>query len=482
MKKRPTPRHEMRKTVAVAMNPPPPVQPVRRGGGIFKRLFGKSYPVIVHASEHIMRRELIEREVWEIMNRLKRGGFRACLVGGCVRDILLGKKPKDFDIATDARPRQVKSLFKRCFLIGRRFRLAHVYISHDRFVEVATFRALADPEEVQGGKYAANNVFGGIEEDALRRDFTINALYFDGSDSSIIDYTGGLKDLRKMVLRSIGDPGVRFREDPVRIIRAARFCAQLGFTLSRRDVDAATACAPLIAEANAHRLLVELYKVLRCGASAETFRNLKKLGLLEHWLPELAREDRMAPMLSRLAVVDRRRTEGEEPSDAVLITSLLYDLFAEALRAAGDRIGFQDAYVMLARDFQEIAQRIRLPRKEWDRVCNTAARRLVLARITGGRKWNHFVKKFIGNAYFPDALLFFEILSEAEGRYDEELKYWKGRATEPQMKTETAGEAADEKGRAPEGDSKRRRRRRRPRRRRPASDADSVAKEIPPPE
>ncbi len=477
MKKRSSPRHEVRKTGAAAANPPPPAPPVKHGGGILKRLFGKSYPVIVVASEHIMRRELIEREVWDIMNRLKRAGFRACLVGGCVRDILLNKKPKDFDIATDARPRQVKSLFRRCFLIGRRFRLAHVYISRDRFVEVATFRALADPEEVQGGKYAANNVFGGIEEDALRRDFTINALYFDGSDSSIIDYTGGLRDLRKKLLRSIGDPGVRFREDPVRIIRAARFCAQLGFTLSRKDFFAAQSCAPLIAEANAHRLLVELYKLLRCGASAETFRNLKKLGLLEHWLPELAREDRMAAMLSRLAVVDRRRAGGEELSDAVLITSLLYDLFSEALRAAGDRIGFQDAYVLLARDFQGIAQRIRLPRKEWDRVCNTAARRLVLERITGGRKWGRFVKKFVHNAYFPDALLFFEILSEAEGGYVEELKYWKQRSAESTAQAGREPGAPVEKDGAPQEGQKRRRRKRRPRKRRHAADAG--VKEIP---
>ena len=132
-----------------------------------------------------------------------------------MRDILLGKKPKDFDIVTNARPQQIKRLFRRCFLIGRRFRLAHVYISHDKFVEVATFRAAVDPEQVAGeGRFAANNVYGSIEEDVLRRDFTVNGLYYDSADGSIHDYCGGLEDLKKKVLRSIGDPIKRLRKTP----------------------------------------------------------------------------------------------------------------------------------------------------------------------------------------------------------------------------------------------------------------------------
>jgi poly(A) polymerase len=198
---------------------------------LFLPFLKKKQITIVPQNKHAMSRNLIERSVLDIMGRLRRSGFQVYLVGGCVRDILLGKKPKDFDIVTNARPQQIKRLFRRCFLIGRRFRLAHVYISHDRFVEVATFRAAVDPEQAAGeGRFAANNVYGTIEEDALRRDFTVNGLYYNSADGSIVDYGGGLDDLKKKTIRSVGDPMVRYREDPVRIIRAARFCAQIGFS------------------------------------------------------------------------------------------------------------------------------------------------------------------------------------------------------------------------------------------------------------
>ena len=228
----------------------------------------RNYPVVLLQKDHPLDNKQIERGVIDIMYRLKKNGYKAYLVGGCVRDILLGMTPKDFDIVTDAHPRQIKRLFARCFLIGSRFRLAHVYISHDRFIEVATFRAAVDPEDVDQKGKKNYNTFGTIEEDAFRRDFTINSLYYNYADSTIMDYTGGLADIRKRILRSIGDPAARFREDPVRIIRAARFCARFGFRLSRHDYKDALANAPLVAEANANRLLEELYKILRCGASA----------------------------------------------------------------------------------------------------------------------------------------------------------------------------------------------------------------------
>lgn len=390
--------------------------------------FKKKYPIILPRERHAMSLDPIDRGVVDILHRIRRKGFQACLVGGCVRDILLGKKPKDFDIATDARPRQVKTLFKRCFLIGRRFRLAHVYISHERFVEVATYRAAVDPEEVQGGRFAANNVFGTIEEDALRRDFTVNALYFDAADFSIIDFTGGLEDLKKKVLRSIGDPAKRFREDPVRIIRAARFCAQLGFQPSKKDFKAAVASAPLIKEANANRMLEELYKILKCGASAGTIQNLKKYRILPHWLPELAPEKYHPALFRRLAVMDGRRAAGGEIPNNVLLSVLLYDLFAEVIAASENR-GFHEAFLLLKEKFQEMAVRLRLPRVEWDKTCNTAARQIIFSRVPGGRKGKRFEKKFVHNAFFPDALLFFEILAEAAGGLDEQLRYWKRRAT-----------------------------------------------------
>jgi poly(A) polymerase len=443
---------------------------------LFSSLFKKKYPVIVPQSGHSFSKKNIEYSVLDILNRLRRAGFQAHLVGGCVRDILLGKKPKDFDVVTDARPQQIKRQFRRCFLIGRRFRLAHVYISHDRFVEVATFRAAVDPEQAGNG-FAANNEYGSIEEDSQRRDFTVNGLYYNSADGSLHDYCGGLEDLKKKVIRSIGDPLRRFREDPVRIIRAARFCAQLGFDVSKNDLRAAHECAPLIVEANAHRMLEELYKILRCGASAGTITKLDELKILSHWIPELAQEKHRPALLARLAAVDRRRQAGEEVPAAVLLSALLYDLFDEAL---GEKRGFQDAFVMLHQQFTGLATRLRIPKREWDAVCNLVARQSSFTRPAAGPKSRGFEKRFVRNAHFPNAFNFFGILAEATGKHAAEHGYWKQLAAEapPQRPehrnaphaafggNEPAPAQGPERHDGSAGDG--RKKRRRPRRRRPA--------------
>ncbi len=383
------------------------------------------YPIIVPPGEHPVSPSLIEEEVRDIMNRLMRNGFQACVVGGGVRDILLGRKPKDMDIATDAHPRQVKRLFRRCFLIGRRFRLAHVYITQDRFIEVATFRGVADPEKMTGGRHEANNVYGTMEEDARRRDFTVNALYYNGADRTIIDYTGGLKDLKKKILRSIGEPAERFREDPVRMVRAARFCAQFGLIPSRGDMKAARACTHLIKEANSRRLIEELYKILRCGASAGAVVNLKEYGLMQHWIPELAAVQDHGNLVSRLRVVDRRHGEGETISTGVLIAALMYDLFEESLYKNNAQPRVQEAFETLMRDFKDPALRISISRREWDHLCGITARLGVFSRIGQGSRWRHFEKKFVRNEYFKDAFLLFQIIAEASGRHAKEVEYWK---------------------------------------------------------
>lgn len=394
---------------------------------LFSSLFKKKYPIIVPQSGHSFSKKNIEYNVLDILNRLRKAGFQAHLVGGCVRDILLGKKPKDFDIVTDARPQQIKRQFRRCFLIGRRFRLAHVYISRDRFVEVATFRAAVDPEQAADGTFAANNVYGTIDEDAQRRDFTVNGLYYNSADGSLIDYSGGLEDLKRKVIRSIGDPCQRFKEDPVRIIRAARFCAQLGFTVSKNDLKAAHECAPLITQSNAHRMLEELYKILRCSASAGTITKLDELRILGNWIPELAPRKIRQALLSRLSAVDRRRQAGEEIPAAVLLSVLLYDLFDEAM---GEKRGFQESFVMLHQKFTGLATRLRIPKREWDAVCNLVARQSSFTRASGGPKARGFEKRFVNNAHFPNAFLFFTILAEATGKHARELEYWKQRAAE----------------------------------------------------
>lgn len=424
------------------------------------RIFKPKYPVILQSGKHAMARSAIDRPVLDILHRLRKNGYQAYLVGGCVRDILMGKKPKDFDIVTDARPRQIKQLFRRCYLIGKRFRLAHVYISGDRFVEVATFRASVDPETVNGGRFAANNVFGTIDDDALRRDFTVNALYYSAVEDSIVDYSGGLNDIKKKVLRSIGKPGDRYRDDPVRMIRSARFCAQLGMTLSREDYKATRECAVLIREANASRMLEELYKILRCGSSAATLTNLVKFGLLEYWLPELAKEKYYDSLTARLASIDNRRKQEEDIPVCVLVAALLYDLFIDALDENGAQRGFQDTFALCTTQFSELAGRMRLPHREWDRICNIVARQGIFTRINGSQKWKKFERRFVRNAYFDDAMLFFEIQAESSGANTEEVRYWKRKSEEGRR--EAAPGAHKKEQPAEQKPARKRRRRRRP--------------------
>lgn len=389
------------------------------------------FPVVLPQREHSVDNRQIERGVIDIMYRLKKNGYKAYLVGGCVRDILLGMPPKDFDIVTDAHPKQIKRLFARCFLIGSRFRLAHVYITADRFIEVATFRAAIDPAEVPDGVKKNYNTFGSIEEDAFRRDFTINSLYYNYADSTIMDYTGGLADIKKRILRSIGDPAVRFREDPVRIIRAARFCARFGFRLSRRDYKDAVVNAFRVSGANANRLLEELYKILRCGASAASFKYLDRFGVLPHWIPELERARYNHKLMARLEALDRRRLAGQDIPASVLITLLFYDMF-DGLNDKPDTLpGTHESFAEARSLFRPVAMRLRLSRKETDRVLNIVTRQKSFVQSDERKRNPRFEKKFVRNEHFGDALLFFEILAESTGGYEEEIKYWKTLAAEP---------------------------------------------------
>src|SRR5438552_5249287 len=243
-------------------------------------------PRILPRPEHTVSRKDIDPEALKVLYRLKNHGFVAYLVGGGVRDLLLGRRPKDFDVGTSAHPYQIKKLFRNCWIIGRRFRLAHVRFGL-KVVEVATFRRQVQPGEeiVQDGVPAPDpatpegehlihhdNTFGTPEEDAFRRDFTINALAYDIATFSVIDYVGGLEDLRAGVVRSIGDPDVRLREDPVRMLRALALAARLGFTIESRLIAAIRTHRHEIAKSSMPRLLEEYYKILRAGSSERAFR------------------------------------------------------------------------------------------------------------------------------------------------------------------------------------------------------------------
>ena len=215
-----------------------------------KRIATPLTPLIVQRAEHGISRKDISPNALRVLYKLREGGFQGYLVGGAVRDLLVGGHPKDFDVATDATPEQVRSLFRNCRLIGRRFRLAHVVFGRD-IIEVATFRANTDDgsgdrETEDGGRLLRDNVYGTIEDDAVRRDFTANALYYAIEDFSVRDYCGGYQDCQDRVLRLIGDPVERYREDPVRMLRAARLAAKLGFAIAPDAAAPIPELAPLL--------------------------------------------------------------------------------------------------------------------------------------------------------------------------------------------------------------------------------------------
>ena len=276
---------------------------------------------------------------------LRDAGFAAYVVGGAVRDLLLGIAPKDFDIATDARPEEVKPLFRRALIIGRRFRLVHVMIGGET-VEVSTFRS-ADPdtsEKDEHGRVLRDNVFGTQEEDARRRDFTVNALYFDPASEEVVDFHGGLADLKKRVLRVIGDPETRYREDPVRMLRAVRLAAKLGLTLDAATRRPIAEMGPLMERVPPARLFDEMLKLLLSGHASACLRQLREVGLHQGLLPllDVILEQPLGERFVTLALAQTdERVLAERPvSPAFLFAALLWHevlAASKARQARGER-------------------------------------------------------------------------------------------------------------------------------------------------
>ena len=295
-------------------------------------------PLVVPRADHTISRQQIDPDALKVLNRLRTFDHVAYLVGGGVRDLLLNRRPKDFDIGTSAHPHQVKRIFRNCWIIGRRFRLAHVKFG-PKTIEVATFRRPVPPEETKASEAAGqppadsdqrppirrDNTFGTAEEDAFRRDFTINALFYDIATFSVIDYVGGLEDLRNGVIRSIGDPHERFVEDPVRMLRAVSFAARLDFRLDPPVLEAIARHKAEIANASPARMIEELYKVLRSGVSARIYRSLLEQGLLAHIAPEID-QGASAALWNSLDALDAYRSRFDDApaslTNAVLLGSL----------------------------------------------------------------------------------------------------------------------------------------------------------------
>ena len=305
-----------------------------------QRVFGlkQAGPIRMPKGKHGLARESISPAALRVCEGLAERGYAAHVVGGAVRDLLLGIKPKDFDIATDARPEQVKPLFRRALLIGRRFRLVHVMIGGET-VEVSTFRAAdtGNAEKTEHGRVLRDNVFGTIEEDALRRDFTVNALYYDPAAEDVIDYHGGLADLRKRRLRMIGDPEARFREDPVRMLRAVRLGAKLGLTLDAATRAPIKRLAPLLEHVPPPRLFEEMLKLLLSGHASACLRQLREEGLSKGLLPllDVILEQPLGERFVTLALAqtDDRIQTGRPVSPAFLFAALLWHEVLSAWRA-----------------------------------------------------------------------------------------------------------------------------------------------------
>lgn len=291
-------------------------------------------PRTIPRAEHSISRRNISKSALRVLYRLHENGYRACLVGGAVRDLLLDKHPKDFDVATDATPEQVRDLFRNCRLIGRRFRLAHVVFGRE-VIEVATFRGEGEggnsgARRLEKGRLVRDNVWGSIEEDAVRRDFRVNALYYDIADFSVIDFVGGMQDLKDGVLRLIGDPERRYREDPVRMLRAARLSAKLGFEIDAAAEEPIFELSGLLADTAPARLFDESLKLFMTGHAAASFRTLEHLDLLGRLFPAAVRhltssDTQLRGMLEQaLANTDARVNDGRRVTPAFLLAVFLW--------------------------------------------------------------------------------------------------------------------------------------------------------------
>lgn len=390
----------------------------------------KRGPVIRKRSDHRLSRKKIDPDALKVLYRLSRSGFTAYLVGGGVRDLLLGKQPKDFDVSTDAHPNEIRRLFNNCFLIGRRFRLAHIRFGRN-IIETSTFRR--QPEEDQAvdidmrGALVQHhdNTFGTPEEDANRRDFTVNGLFYNIADFSIIDYVGGLADLEKGLIRSIGDPNIRFREDPVRMLRAIRFSSRLNFKIHRESLKALKKHAPEILHCAPARIFEEIGKLFTYRSAEPAMRALWQHGLIKHLIPEIHRYinrsgKKNSPVFDYLAALDSQKSFLGNGGNAIRFGSLIYALFEERLekeRKKDEHVHQLD----LAREIlKPMLQKIKMPRKQMYQIIHMLdAQRRFTSKSKRFRK-----SKFVKQESFADALDLQRVIMTTRDENTQKLQPW----------------------------------------------------------
>ncbi len=385
---------------------------------------------ILKRSEHPISRRHIDSGALRVLNRLYRAGHTAYLVGGGVRDLFLERSPKDFDVVTSARPTQVRKLFRNCRLIGRRFRLAHVHFSGSEIVEVATFRC--QPSQTEGDELLvrSDNRFGSPREDAARRDFTINGLFYSIADFSVIDYVGGVEDIARKVVRTINDPWIRFQEDPVRMIRAIKFAGKLNFRIEKKTWAALCELREEIRKSPEPRVQEEIARLLEEGAACRSLTLLHESGLLEEIEPQLAQyldDPKARPswdagggfFFSLLAEADRRTQEGQRLERPLLASLWLlpFLMSREFLTAsAPDRLVRKEA--------ERVLPSIGISRRDQERVGQVL---LALRRFEQHTKRSKksAPKALLSKSYLGEAISLYEVYLTARNEDLEAAAWWR---------------------------------------------------------
>jgi poly(A) polymerase len=400
-------------------------------------------PQIIPRKEHRISRKQVSPNALRTLYRLHTHGFIAYLVGGCVRDLLLGRTPKDFDIGTNATPGQIKRLFRNCRLIGRRFRLAHLHFQ-DEIVEVSTFRRAAvpsdneDKEEAghnkrfprhikdEDGMVLVDNVFGTPEEDALRRDFTVNALAYNIADFSVIDYSTGLSDLRQRLIHPIGDPRVRFTEDPVRMLRAVRFAASHDFVIEPAAWESICELSSIISRVSPARLYEEMQKIFLLGSAQPAFSLLEKSGLLTALFPGLSRwiygnNHRLALLDTNLEYLDQQYRNGTPASLALFLAALFGPgLEKAALARHRDSIPRRQALDETCAIFmEEISRTVSIPGRVGNQLRAILALQASLNRMPPQQP-----ASIAGRPEFGEALVYLRLAAETRRECKTSLEWW----------------------------------------------------------
>ena len=395
-------------------------------------------PVIIKRADHTISRRNISSAAVKVLYHLKDSGHTAYLAGGGVRDLLLNRNPKDFDVVTDATPEQVRKLFRNCRLVGRRFRLAHVLFRGET-IETSTFRAPVpegDDENYEentfqtgeSGMVMRDNIFGSPEQDALRRDFTINALFYNIADFSVIDYAHGLDDLKAGIIRVIGDPDKRFAEDPVRMIRAARFAGTLGFQIEPGAYESICRNKELLTQASPSRMYEEVQKLFFCRHAKDVFHWLERTDLLHpmfhdfsHWLDEdKARHDWVVRTLEQM---DRWRKAGLQIHPSLLF-ALIFGEYHEFLMQQIEKEGLTShdaAKEAVYRHLKNVCNQVRIPKQVIFQIADIMSNQLRFQRTKGLRP-----QRFMQSKGFLDAFLYFKFAAKAHNRCPELLDYWVG--------------------------------------------------------